>query len=541
MRRFTLLWPAAVVLGVVAVWNAYELEEIRHWLPDLVVGWTFLGCGLVAWSRRPQSRTGLLLAATGLAWFAGSLAEPLIFLHRGPLIHCVLAYPSGRLHSRLSRAVVAAAYVAALVPPLGRSEIATIVLAALVVGVATRDYLQTVGRERRARFQALQAASALGLGLAGVAAGRLALPDAEANEALLLAYEATLVAVAVGLLIGLLRAPWERAAVTDLVVELGDVSSGTPRDALARALGDPTLRVGYWLAETGAYVDGAGEQVELPEPGSPRAVTSIERDGRPLAVLIHDQAVLDDPGLVEGVAAAARLAAANVRLQAEVRVQVGDLAASRRRLLEAGDEERRRLELRLHEGAARRLEALGELLATARSAPGSASSDHFGKAERQLERALDDLHELALGLHPRELVEKGLEGAVKGLADRSPVPVELDILPGRVASEAEAAAYFLCSEALANVAKYASASRVAIRIIRADSHLAIEVADDGVGGADPPRGFGLRGLADRVEALGGTLRVDSPPGEGTRIEATIPLEPARAGSTPRPESGTIGR
>ena len=218
--------------------------------------------------------------------------------------------------------------------------------------------------------------------------------------------------------------------MTDLVVELGDVSSGTLRDALARALGDPTLRVGYWLAETGAYVDGAGERVELPEPGSPRAVTSIERDGRPLAVLIHDQAVLDDPGLVEGVAAAARLAAANARLQAEVRVQVADLAASRRRLLEAGDEERRRLELRLREGAARRLEALGELLATARSAPGSASGDHFGQAERQLERALDDLHELALGLHPRELVEEGLEGAVRGLADRSPVPVELEHLAG---------------------------------------------------------------------------------------------------------------
>ena len=207
MRRFALvLWPAAVVLGVAAESTAYELEEVRHWLPDLVVGWTFLGCGLVAWSRRRESRTGLLLAATGFAWFAGSFAEPLVFLHRGPLVHCVLAYPSGRLRSRLSRAAVAAAYVAALVAPLGRSEIATIVLAALVVGVAARDYLQAVGRERRARFQALQAASALGLGLAGVAAGRLALPDARRTSALLLAYEVTLVAIAVGLLVGLLRA-----------------------------------------------------------------------------------------------------------------------------------------------------------------------------------------------------------------------------------------------------------------------------------------------------------------------------------------------
>ena len=222
-------------------------------------------------------------------------------------------------------------------------------------------------------------------------------------------------------------------------------------------------------------------------------------------------------------------------------LQVADLAASRRRLLEAGDEERRRLELRLREGAARRLEDLGGLLATARSAPGSASGNLFGQAQRQLDRALDDLHELALGLHPRELVEEGLESAVKGLADRSPVPVDLEISSGRVGSDAEAAAYFLCSEALANIAKHASASRVAIRITRTESRLAIEVADDGVGGADPARGFGLRGLVDRVEAVGGTLRIDSPPGGGTRIEATIPLEPARAGLTPRPASGRIGR
>ena len=525
MRRpARVLWPAAVALGVAAEWAAYDLEAVRDWLPDLAVGWTFLGCGLVAWSRRRESRTGLLLAATGLAWFAGNFAGSLIYLHRGPLVHCVLAYPSGRLRSRVERATVSAGYLAALAPPVGRNETATIALAVLIVAVAARGYLPAVGRERRARVHAVQAASALGIVLAGVAAGRLALPDGEANEAVLRAYEVTLVALAMALLIGLLRAPWERAAVTDLVVELGDVSSGTLRDALARALGDPTLRVGYWLAEAGAYVDGAGEQVELPEPGSPRAVTSVERDGQPLAVLIHDQAVLDDPGLVEGVAAASRLAAANARLQAEVRVQVADLAASRRRLLEAGDEERRRLELRLREGAARRLEALSGLLATARSAPGSSSGDRLGQAQRQLDRALDDLHELALGLHPRELVEEGLASAVRGLADRSPVPVELEVSLGHVGSEAEAAAYFLCSEALANVAKYASASQVAIRITRADGRLEVEVADDGVGGADPARGFGLRGLADRVEALGGTLRFDSPPAGGTRIEATLPLD-----------------
>ena len=532
------LWPAAVALGVAAEWAAYDLGAVRDWLPDLVVGWTFLGCGLVAWSRRRESRTGLLLAATGVAWFAGTFAGSLVYLHRGPLVHCVVAYPSGRLHSRIGRVAVAAGYVAALVAPLGSSEIATIALAVLVVGVAARGYLSAIGMARRARIRAVQAASALGLVLAGAAAARLAAADGAANEAILLGYEATLVALAVVLSIGLFRAPWKRAAVTDLVVELGDVSSGTLRDALARALGDPTLRVGYWLTEAEAYIDASGGRVELPGPGGPRAVTSIERDGQPLAVLVHDPAVLDDPGLVEGVAAAARLAAANARLQAEVRVQIADRAASRRRLLDAGDEERRRLELRLREGAARRLEALGVLLASASSLPDPSNGDPLGQARRQLDRALDDLRELALGLHPRELAEEGLASAVEGLAERSSVPVELDVAPGEISAEAEAAAFFLCSEALANVAKYASATHVALRIARVGAGLEVEVADDGVGGAEPARGFGLRGLADRVEALGGSLRVASPPGGGTRIEATIPLEPAAAeGPPPRERIG----
>ena len=271
------------------------------------------------------------------------------------------------------------------------------------------------------------------------------------------------------------------------------------------------------------YVDAAGDRVELPEPGASRAVTLVERDRQPLAALVHDPAVLDDPGLVDGVAAATRLEAANARLHAEVRAQLAELVASRRRLLEAGDEERRRLERRLREGAVKRLEALAESLTRARSAVGPKSGEGIDQAQRQLRRALLDLHELALGLHPRELGEGGLEGAVGALAARTPVPVELEVSAGRMGPEAEAAAYFLCSEALTNVAKYASASRVTIRIAAADGLLKVAVADDGIGGADPARGSGLRGLRDRVETLGGTLRVESGRGLGTRLEAAIPL------------------
>ena len=284
-----------------------------------------------------------------------------------------------------------------------------------------------------------------------------------------------------------------------------------------------TRRCRSATGSTDGYIDAGGARLELPRPDSPRAVTLVERDGRPLAALVHDPAVLDDPGLVEGVAAAARLAAANARLNAEVRTQLAELAASRRRIVEAGDEERRRLELRLRDGTVRRLEALDTSLAAARAGAGPASAARLEQARHQLARALDDLRELALGLHPRDLVDEGLEGALTGLAARSTVPVDLDVAPVAVPQAAEAAAYFLCSEALTNVAKYASASRVAISVARHNGHLAVDVADDGVGGADPARGSGLRGLADRVEALGGTLRVDSRPGGGTHLQAVIPV------------------
>jgi signal transduction histidine kinase len=256
-------------------------------------------------------------------------------------------------------------------------------------------------------------------------------------------------------------------------------------------------------------------------------VTLVERDGRPLAALVHDPAVLDDPGLVEGVAAAARLAAANARLQSEVQVQLADVRASRRRLLQAADEERRRLELRVQERSARRLAGLADSLADARSAAGPAARQRIEQAESQLARTLADLHELALGLHPRALAEEGLEGALAGLAARSPVTVELDVEAERLSPELEATAYFVCSEALANVAKHASASRVAVHVVCGEGVLIVEIADDGVGGADLSRGSGLHGLADRVAALGGTLCVESAPSSGTRLEAVIPLEGGR--------------
>jgi signal transduction histidine kinase len=530
-----LLWPAGAVIGITAEWISFGWEDPRHWVPDLVTGWALIACGLVAWSRRPESRSGALLAATGFSWFLGNFADAgfaavdwlgahALYLYRGPLVHLLVTYPSGRAFSRLDRAAVAVGYVAAVVTPVWRSEIATIVLAALMIAVCARSYFRTVGPSRRARLLSLRAAAGLGLVLAGGAAARLAVPAGEANDPSLLALEATLCALAGGLLAGLLSPSWERAAVTDLVVELGEGRSGTLRDELARALGDPTLEVGYSLPNGRDFVDSEGRPFALPNPGSERSVTMIEGEGRPLAALVHDPAVLDDPGLREAVSSAAQLAAANARLQAEVRARVAELRASRRRIVEAGAEERRRLERRLREGAEERLELLAEHLRRARlSARSDAARERLDRSEAQLARTLEELRRLAHGLHPRVLTEAGLTGALASLAEQAPVRVDVLATPAKLPAEVEAVAYFLCSEALANIAKHASASRVSVSVTTGDGRVRVAVEDDGLGGADPARGTGLRGLADRVEALGGALQIESPAGKGTRLAAEIPL------------------
>jgi signal transduction histidine kinase len=536
MRWFRLLlWPAGAALGIAAEWVFFGWGDPRHWVPDLITGWSLIACGLVAWSRRPESRSGALMAATGFSWFLGNFATTgiapvdwlgaqALFVYRGPLIHLLVTYPSGRLSSRLDRAAAAVGYTAALVTPVWRSEIATIVLAFLLVAVCARLYIRAVGPSRRARLLALEAAVGLGLVLAGGAAAHLTVPAGDANDPSLLALEATLCALAGALLAGLLSRAWERASVTDLVVELGESRSGTLRDELARALGDPTLEVGYWLPNAAAFVDSEGRAFALPDPGSERSVTRIEREGQPVAALVHDPAVLEDPALREAVSSAAQLAAANARLQAEVLAQVVELRESRRRILKAGDEERRRLERRLHEGAEQRLERVAEQLRRTRlSARTDPARERIDRTEAQLAQTLEELRRLAHGLHPRVLAEAGLAGALASLAEQAPVPVEVVAPVAKLPAEVEGVAYFLCAEALANIAKHASASRVSVSVTTGGGRARVEVEDDGLGGADPARGTGLRGLVDRVEALGGTLHVESPAGRGTRLTAEIPL------------------
>lgn len=541
MRRITyLLWPAGVALGLLAEWAQYGWGGPAHWVPDLVVGWTFIACGLIVTVRRRQSWSGGLLAATGFAWFIPNFAGVgpsilsqgaayALFLHRGPLFHLLLTYPTGRTSSHLTRWAVVVGYGAAVIYPVWNNDWAAIALSVLLVAVSVHQYVHSVGPNRRGRRVALSAAIALGFLLAGEAIVRLASSTGSATDVLLDAYEVMLGAIAVGLTAELVSAWWERAAVTDLVVELGEVRSGTLRDQLTRALGDPGLQVGYWLPETAGFVDAEGRPIRLPDPGSDRSTTMIERDGQPMAVLVHDPAVLGDPGLIDAVGSAAKLAAANARLQAEVRARLVEIRASRQRILEAGDEERGRLERRLHGGAERKLGEVADTLGVAGGfAVSGVTRERIVQSERQLARTQEELRRLARGIHPRALSEQGLAGALAMLAEDSMVPMDLAVAAIGLPPNVEACAYFVCSEALANVAKYASASKITISVSSSQDLITVRVRDDGVGGADAGRGTGLRGLRDRVETLGGTLTVDSPPGGGTSLIAVIPRATDRA-------------
>jgi len=320
----------------------------------------------------------------------------------------------------------------------------------------------------------------------------------------------------------------QSGAVGELMARLGETPQrGELRDALARALGDPSVELVYWLPEDQRFVDARGHLVALPPPSSGRAVTKVERDGECVAAIIYDAILHDEqPGYVDAVGAAASLALENERLDAELRSKVEELRASRERMLSIGLEERRRLERDLHDGAQQRLVsmALNMRLARARLRDDPVGAERLlDGAGDELEAALGELRELARGIHPAVLSDRGLEPAIDALVARTPVPVRVAVeLEEPLPEPVEAAAYYVVAEALTNAAKHARASEVSVRVARANGFALIEVADDGVGGAATTGGSGLRGLADRVEALGGRLRLDSPIGSGTTVHAEIP-------------------
>jgi len=337
------------------------------------------------------------------------------------------------------------------------------------------------------------------------------------------------VVIPAGLLIGMVRARLSRGRIANLVVELGrGVPVGGLRDVLARALGDPSLQLAFAAPTGSGFVDASGQPVELPVADPTRTVTRLEREDELLGVLVHDPAIdAEDPGLVEAVGNAARLALENERLAAEVRAQLEEVRASRARIVEAADAERRRVERDLHDGAQQRLVALAlRLQVASKTTPEAAAL--LEEATGELQTAIGEVRGLARGVHPTILTEAGLKAAVDALAERTPLPVIVDIPELRYDAQLEATSYFVVAEALTNVARYAGASGARVAAVEGDGRLVVTVEDDGRGGADPTAGSGLRGLADRLAALDGRLTISSPPGGGTIVRAELPLEAPRA-------------
>jgi signal transduction histidine kinase len=334
-------------------------------------------------------------------------------------------------------------------------------------------------------------------------------------------------AVPVAVLAVLIQRRLAQGAVAGLVVELGGPGpAADPKAALSRALGDPSLALGYWFAAESRYVDRNGKPVELPEAGSGRRSTVVERDGQPVAVLIHDAALEHNAGLVESVSAAAGLALENERLQAELRARLVELQASRARLVEATDAERRRIERDLHDGTQQRLVSIAMSLGLA-EAKLPADPEHakpiVAETRTALAVALAELRDLTQGIYPTILSERGLSAALDELCSRSALTAHLRLfLDGRLPIPVETAAYYVVSEALTNAAKHSGAAEVRVAASCSGGILTVEVADNGVGGAGNGKGSGLRGLVDRVEALDGRLTVSSPPGRGTTLRAEFP-------------------
>jgi signal transduction histidine kinase len=299
---------------------------------------------------------------------------------------------------------------------------------------------------------------------------------------------------------------------------------GPVRELLAERLGDTSLQIVYWLPQKEIFVDDRGRAVTLPAPGSGRTWTVVEHAGTRVAALVHDAELDASPELISAAASAAALAIDNERLKAELRARVEELRVSRVRIVEAADDARRRIERDLHDGAQQQLVSLAlELRMLRTKVRGTDAEAHVDALSERLAAALADLRELARGIHPAILTDRGLAPAIGALADRGTIPIDTDVrVDRRLDPAVEAAAYFLVAEALTNVSRYAHATSARVDVAREGDEIVVLVSDDGVGGVDLEAGSGLRGLQDRLATVGGTLSIDSPPGAGTRLLARIP-------------------
>ncbi|MDH4141905.1 MAG: histidine kinase [Chloroflexota bacterium] len=588
MKRSTVVLMAAGATAFAAVTTAVGAASgapLEFLALDAVTGLSFVAAGLFAAWYRPASPAGPLLIASGALWFVGSYGptlRPVLttlgFAFEGyydltlAILLLLLSAPGNPLRPRpLVLALAGAMAVRSagrlflqdpavfLGPgsgfPPNPFAIATdpelfaivetgsnLVMAILFVVVGLVGVSRLIGAgtvARRSRWPVLVAGS---LAMTGATWRAFDYAWSTGTETAVVelappidyllgwAVFALRVLVPIAFLLGVLRQRRAVGPLAPLAAHLGGPDAASTMGAAVRtALGDPSLDLlracgdGTWLAED-------GRTVALPGPETGRSVTTVGSSDAPAAALVHDPAVLEHPELLAGVIPVLRLALENERLEAALRTQLEEVTASRARIVTATEEERRRLERDLHDGAQQRLVAVSLALNEARAIAGSAEApgplrDHLDALSNELAGAIRELRELARGIHPAILEHEGLGPAVAGLARRASVPVEVHVeVPERLPAVVESTAYFTIAEALTNTQRHAGASHARISAVSVDQHLELEIADDGIGGADPRRGSGLRGLDDRMTALGGTLTIDSRAGKGTTVRASLPVQ-----------------
>lgn len=568
------LFGLAVLLAIVAADVLYPADPASRVIVTLAIALGFVAAGLVAWARRPTNGLGPLMTILGFcllvrkfqygepdSWLftVGFLVRDLPWVVFG---HIVVSYPTGRLTRRRERIFAVVAYTAAMALPLaallvherlpGAEEAAESAIAiwpdadvydvlrqvesfviygalpVLLVGLIAAKLVEASPRARRMYTPLL--VFGLILALRGIieAIYSFSDPSRDEEEVLFWTGQAMEVALGIALVVSVFRVIQARATLADALADLHGASPEGVRAALADVLGDPELDVAFWMPERKVYVNAAGAPYDFPVHDPGRAITAIRgTEGKPLAALVHDVGLENEPALVRDAAAAARLALENARLHAELRAQLVLVQESRARIVAAGDEEPRRLERDLHDCAQQQLVALAlQLRATQRRLGGDMPDEvHevLSSTVGELQRAVEQLRELAHGVHPSVLTQSGLAAALQALAAQTPTVVTVAQAPTeRLPPPIEAAAYFVACEALTNAVKHADATRITISAFQRDGYLVIEVADDGAGGADA-KGSGLRGLADRVEAHGGRFWVESHDGAGTRV-GELPCE-----------------
>lgn len=581
MSTIRWVFALAVALSLAAFWaqqyalNRYDLNlPIPEWLwVQLAVGWAFLLAGLASQTRRPDSATGKWMIALGLIWIGRLVFTPPLIQWEGiglgvafyGLLFVILyTFPSGRLRGWERWAVPAYLVVVAVLSyidvaltdfygwvvdhpvccpshllligddPDLRNQLASYsaVAAAFIFLAIAMSFLvrwrraTTVGRRNMGPLVLvllpLLMMMVLIPGINAVADGfeSFPFPDPAANRLTLYLQNGALVLVPLVILWQLVGSRLSRAKVADLIRDLSDSLSPDELNPRLRAtLGDQEAMLAFIREETGDYVDVEGRSLAA-DIFHDKAVTPI---GDRISI-VHDPA--GDPDLVIAAGNAARLATTNARLQAELKAQLIEVRESRRRLVTATDDARRRVERDLHDGAQQRLVALAATLSKAQE---DETTDNpvlrslLADAAGEAKLAIEDLRSLARGVHPAILSQAGLGPAIATLADLSEIPISSEVASDRFSDEIEATVYFVIAEAVSNANKHSEASRIGIVVQRRGGELAISVEDNGLGGADA-QGSGLRGLRDRVSALGGTLTIDSPIGQGTNVSASVPLD-----------------